>query len=62
MTYGVCAGCGAVAWELLSGVSDYCMGCDSAAYQPDDADDPCAYCDCERDEDCVVVVPVEKQP
>lgn len=30
---GVCAGCGAVAWELLEGLSDYCMGCDSPSYR-----------------------------
>jgi hypothetical protein len=40
VTYGVCAGCGAVAWELLEEKSDYCMGCDSSAYQPPDCFDP----------------------
>lgn len=34
MTFGQCPGCGAVAWELLEEKSDYCMGCDSSAYQP----------------------------
>lgn len=34
--FGVCAGCGAVAWELLEGLSPLCMGCDSTAYQRDD--------------------------
>lgn len=43
MTYGVCIGCGAVAWELLTGDSDACMGCDPHAYQPPDE---CDYCDC----------------
>lgn len=38
MTFGVCAGCGAVAWELLEELSDYCMGCDASAYQPPDED------------------------
>lgn len=47
MTFGVCAGCGAVAWELLNGVSDYCIGCDSASYQPPDE---CCFCDCDGSE------------
>lgn len=50
--YGVCFGCGAVAWELLRGVSDYCLGCDPQAYRDEDEDDPCAYCNCERGECC----------
>lgn len=50
--FGVCEGCGAVAWELLDGRSTYCMGCDSAAYRDDDEDDPCAHCDCEGDQQC----------
>ena len=45
--FGVCEGCGAVAWELLSGLSPLCMGCDSTAYQRPEDDDPCAYCDCQ---------------
>lgn len=51
--YGVCAGCGAVAWELLSGVSDFCLGCDWAAYNDDEDNDPCAHCHCESSADCV---------
>ena len=47
-TYGVCAGCGAVAWELLQGISDYCLDCDGTAYGADD-DDPCASCDCDAE-------------
>jgi len=36
--FGQCFGCGAIAWELLSGVSDYCMDCDPASYRHDDED------------------------
>jgi hypothetical protein len=35
--FGVCEGCGAVAWELLMEVSPMCLDCDPAAYRgPDD--------------------------
>ena len=34
--YGVCADCGAVAWELLLGKSDYCLGCAPEDYRDDD--------------------------
>ena len=51
--YGVCFDCGAVAWELLRGVSDLCMGCDPSAYRDDWEDDPCAHCDCLTDDECV---------
>lgn len=47
--FGVCEGCGAVAWELLDGHSAMCLGCNPAAYRDDDHDDPCAHCDCERE-------------
>jgi hypothetical protein len=51
--FGVCEGCGAVAWELLDGRSPLCLGCDPISYRNGEMeDDPCAYCDCERDEEC----------
>ena len=37
--FGVCEGCGAVAWELLSGVSTLCLGCAPSHYSRDDEDD-----------------------
>ncbi len=50
--YGVCEGCGAVAWELLTGRSTACLDCDPAAYRDDDEYDPCASCDCQSDAEC----------
>lgn len=47
--YGVCEGCGAVAWELLEGLSPMCLGCDPSAYaRPDDDDE---YDDWQDDDD-----------
>jgi hypothetical protein len=34
--FGVCEGCGAVAWELLSGLSPLCLGCAPWDYRHDD--------------------------
>lgn len=51
--HGVCEGCGAVAWELLNGLSSMCLDCDPGAYKRDDEyDDPCAHCDCRTDSEC----------
>ena len=36
---GVCEGCGAVAWELLNGLSTMCLGCAPWDYSRDDEDD-----------------------
>lgn len=48
--YGVCDGCGAVAWELLDGRSTACLDCDPAAYRDEGDFDWCGGCDC--DETC----------
>lgn len=44
--FGVCEGCGAVAWELLDRLSTMCMGCDPSAYRQDDDQDDCGSCGC----------------
>ena len=37
--FGVCEGCGAVAWELLSGLSPLCLGCAPWDYSRGNEDD-----------------------
>lgn len=44
--YGVCEGCGAVAWELLNGRSTLCIGCAPYAYRDDDESEDCGSCGC----------------
>ena len=34
--FGVCEGCGAVAWELLNDISPLCIGCAPWDYDRDD--------------------------
>lgn len=36
---GVCEGCGAVAWELLDGLSPLCLGCAPRDYSRGDVED-----------------------
>lgn len=57
MTRGVCAGCGAVAWELLTSESDACLGCRPNDYDDGDdlsgwAQDLGACTDCPHPEGC----------
>ena len=45
--YGVCEGCGAVAWELLNDISPLCIGCAPWDYSRDDEDEDDNYDDWE---------------
>lgn len=57
--FGVCEGCGAVAWELLNDISPLCLGCAPWDYSRDEDDD---YDDDQDCGSCSCVVACERRP